>query len=108
MAAFRGYHTLLTLLTGVSNFQLVVLTPDREEEIPGLLQVCIDHGLTLIPRGGGTGYTGGSIPLDKMSAVLNTEKLEQLSSISNKTLPGSKLAVPVDYCWRRCSHKTGV
>ncbi len=74
---------------------LVVLTPDLEEEIPGLLQVCIKHGLTLIPRGGGTGYTGGAVPLDKKSAVLNTEKLEYLGAIEHKKLLGNDRVVPV-------------
>jgi FAD/FMN-containing dehydrogenase/Fe-S oxidoreductase len=59
----------------------VILTPDSEEEIAGLVQCCIELGLTVIPRGGGTGYTGGAIPLHEMSAVINTEKLESLSEI---------------------------
>ena len=29
---------------------------------------CIELGLTIIPRGGGTGYTGGAIPLDRALA----------------------------------------
>ena len=29
-----------------------------------LVEGCIELGLTIIPRGGGTGYTGGAIPLD--------------------------------------------
>jgi len=60
----------------------VVLTPDTEAEIAALVQECIALGLTVIPRGGGTGYTGGAVPLDAMSAVINTEKLEDLSEIS--------------------------
>ncbi len=60
----------------------VVLTPDSEEEIVNLVQCCIDLGLTIIPRGGGTGYTGGAIPLDCHSAVINTEKLEHISEVT--------------------------
>ncbi len=62
----------------------VVLTPDSEEEIALLVQTCIKLGLTVIPRGGGTGYTGGAIPLDAMSAVINTEKLETLGEIQKR------------------------
>jgi FAD/FMN-containing dehydrogenase/Fe-S oxidoreductase len=62
----------------------VVLTPDTEEEIAALVEACIAMGLTVIPRGGGTGYTGGAIPLDPMSAVINTEKLESLSMITQR------------------------
>ena len=59
----------------------VVLTPDTEAEIAPLVKACIELGLTVIPRGGGTGYTGGAIPLDEYSAVINTEKLESISAI---------------------------
>jgi FAD/FMN-containing dehydrogenase/Fe-S oxidoreductase len=62
-------------------YPFVVLTPDTEEEMAGLVKACIELGLTIIPRGGGTGYTGGAIPLTPMSAVINTEKLEQLGAV---------------------------
>ncbi|MBS0301277.1 MAG: DUF3683 domain-containing protein, partial [Proteobacteria bacterium] len=45
-------------------FPLVVLTPDSEAEMAALVAGCIELGLTIIPRGGGTGYTGGAIALD--------------------------------------------
>ena len=59
-------------------YPFVVLYPDTEEEVRGLVEGCIELGLTIIPRGGGTGYTGGAIPLTARSAVINTEKLERL------------------------------
>ncbi|MFM2029266.1 MAG: hypothetical protein RL517_457 [Pseudomonadota bacterium] len=69
-------------------FPLVVLKPDYESEIPGLVKACIELGLTIIPRGGGTGYTGGAIPLYAMSAVINTEKLQDIDPVQRKKLPG--------------------
>ncbi|HET7160313.1 MAG TPA: DUF3683 domain-containing protein, partial [Burkholderiales bacterium] len=44
-------------------YPFVVLNPDTEQEVARLVEACIDLGLTIIPRGGGTGYTGGAIPL---------------------------------------------
>jgi FAD/FMN-containing dehydrogenase/Fe-S oxidoreductase len=69
----------------------VVLTPDTEAEIPWLVRDCIELGLTVIPRGGGTGYTGGAVPLTPWSAVLNTEKLDHLGAIERTHLPGTDL-----------------
>ena len=69
-------------------YPFVVLTPDSEEEMAGLVKACIELGLTIIPRGGGTGYTGGAIPLTPLSAVINTEKLEQLGPVEMTMLPG--------------------
>ncbi|KQZ27674.1 FAD/FMN-binding oxidoreductase [Duganella sp. Root1480D1] len=69
-------------------YPFVVLTPDSEEEMAGLVKGCIELGLTIIPRGGGTGYTGGAIPLTPLSAVINTEKLLKLGAVEMKVLPG--------------------
>ena len=74
-------------------YPFVVLMPDTEAEIPDLVRGCIELGLTIIPRGGGTGYTGGAIPLTPLAAVINTEKLERLGAIESVQLPG--LADPV-------------
>ena len=71
----------------------VVLTPDSEAEMAGLVAGCIELGLSIVPRGGGTGYTGGAVPLTWKSAVINTEKLETLSEVEMMALPG--VAEPV-------------
>ena len=75
-------------------YPFVVLCPDEEDEIPGLVRDCIELGLTIIPRGGGTGYTGGAIPLTPLSAVINTEKLERLGNVERIELPGKLRPVP--------------
>ncbi|MES3004024.1 MAG: DUF3683 domain-containing protein, partial [Pseudomonadota bacterium] len=69
-------------------YPFVVLTPDTEEEMAGLVKGCIDLGLTIIPRGGGTGYTGGAVPLTWKSAVINTEKLEAMTEVEMVEIPG--------------------
>ncbi len=75
-------------------YPFVVLCPDEEEEIPALVEACVELGLTIIPRGGGTGYTGGAIPLTPWSAVINTEKLEHLGAIELIELPGRLRKTP--------------
>ncbi|AJC23304.1 DUF3683 domain-containing protein [Pandoraea pulmonicola] len=75
-------------------YPFVVLTPDTEAEMAALVKGCFELGLTVIPRGGGTGYTGGAIPLTPFSAVINTEKLEQLDEVEYSQLPGVDRPVP--------------
>jgi FAD/FMN-containing dehydrogenase/Fe-S oxidoreductase len=72
----------------------VVLMPDAEAEIPALVRDCIELGLTVIPRGGGTGYTGGAVPLTPWSAVFNTEKLDTLGAVETLALAGSTQSAP--------------
>ncbi len=74
-------------------YPLVVIFPDTEAEIPAIVRTCIDLELTLIPRGGGTGYTGGAIPLYPNTAVINTEKLESISAIEERVIPGQSQPV---------------
>ena len=78
-------------------YPFVVLTPDSEAEMAGLVKGCIELGLTIIPRGGGTGYTGGAIPLTWKSVVINTEKLEAMSEVAFEALPG--VEHPVATVW---------
>lgn len=78
-------------------YPFVVLTPDNEAEMAELVRGCVELDLTIIPRGGGTGYTGGAVPLTWKSAVINTEKLEQMTEVELVDLPG--VAHPVATIW---------
>jgi FAD/FMN-containing dehydrogenase/Fe-S oxidoreductase len=79
-------------------YPFVVLYPDTEDEVRSLVADCILLGLTIIPRGGGTGYTGGAIPLTWRSAVINTEKLTRLSPIERIAIAGRADPVPTIDC----------
>ncbi len=76
-------------------FPFVVLTPDTEDEVPHLVRRCIELDLTLIARGGGTGYTGGAVPLYQNTAIINTEKLQAIGTLEQKQIAGVSQAVPV-------------
>ena len=79
-------------------YPFVVLNPDTELEIAALVRASIELGLTVIPRGGGTGYTGGAIPLTPLSVVINTEKLDQHTGVQMRTLPGVSRQVATIEC----------
>ena len=75
-------------------YPFVVLTPDTEAEMALLVKGCVELGLTIIPRGGGTGYTGGAIPLTWKSVVINTEKLEAMTEVEHVQAPGHDKPLP--------------
>ncbi|WP_255991546.1 DUF3683 domain-containing protein [Chitinolyticbacter albus] len=79
-------------------YPFVVLNPDSEEEMAPLVTACIELGLTVIPRGGGTGYTGGAVPLTPMSAVINTEKLDRHQGVERIRIPGVDHEVATIQC----------
>lgn len=82
-------------------YPFVVLCPDTEAEMALLVKGCIELGLTIIPRGGGTGYTGGAIPLTWKSVVINTEKLEAMTEVELVPLPGLDSPVPTIWTDRK-------
>ena len=82
-------------------YPFVVVNPDTEAEVAPLVRALIDLELTIIPRGGGTGYTGGAVPLDAMSAVINTEKLDKHNGVEYVELPGLEGRRPVPHCGAR-------
>jgi FAD/FMN-containing dehydrogenase/Fe-S oxidoreductase len=79
-------------------FPFVVLTPDSEAEIPLLVKACAEMDLTIIARGGGTGYTGGAVPLYENTAVINMEKLEALHAVEQRLIPGQSAPVATVRC----------
>ncbi|MDY0072830.1 MAG: DUF3683 domain-containing protein, partial [Thauera sp.] len=94
-------HARVTHVTDATDWRVeypfVVLYPNREEEMAALVRNCIQLGLTIIPRGGGTGYTGGAVPLDANSVVINTEKLLSIGAVEDMVLPdaeGQPMASP--------------
>ncbi len=74
-------------------FPFVVVSPDSEAEMARVIRTCVELGLTIVPRGGGTGYTGGAVPLHAECAVINTEKLDWVGEVETAELPG--VAEPV-------------
>lgn len=63
-----------------------VLTPDNMQELPGLIRTASELGLTVIPRGGGTGLCGGSVPLSNDTVMINVEKLDAISPVTMRNI----------------------
>jgi FAD/FMN-containing dehydrogenase/Fe-S oxidoreductase len=63
---------------------LAVVTPDVEAQVAPLLAAIARLGLKAIPRGAGTGLTGGAVPLRSGCIVVNTEKLNHIRGISQQ------------------------
>jgi glycolate oxidase subunit GlcD len=56
-----------------------VVLPESAEEVAAVVAWCYDHGVPVVPRGGGTGYAGGAVPLDG-GVVLALERLARVRS----------------------------
>jgi len=63
---------------------LAVVTPDAEAQVAPLLAAIGHLGLKAIPRGAGTGLTGGAVPLRSGCVVVNTERLNHIRGIGQR------------------------
>jgi len=91
--AFTLSHHATDATDWRSHAPFCVLTPDTPEEIPGLVRTVAELGLVVIPRGGGTGLCGGSVPLSNDSVMINVEKFDQIDAVVVKNI-GEKGEVP--------------
>lgn len=77
---------LIAHVTDATDWRLflpvAVLWPEQETQVPPLLTAIADLGLHVIPRGGGTGLTGGAVPVHSGCVMINTEKLNHIHGIS--------------------------
>ncbi|MDR3739260.1 MAG: DUF3683 domain-containing protein [Terracidiphilus sp.] len=65
---------------------VAVVTPEYEEHAGPLLAAIAQLGLKAIPRGAGTGLTGGAVPLRSGCVVINTERMNHIRGISEQLL----------------------
>jgi glycolate oxidase subunit GlcD len=54
-----------------------IALPQNAGQVAETVRWCYEHDVPLIPRGGGTGFTGGAVPLDG-GVVLSLERLNKL------------------------------
>lgn len=64
---------------------VAVLRPDHEHQVRGLVKKIRKLGFSIIPRGAGTGLTGGATPLSPGCVMINTEKLNQIFPVEHRT-----------------------
>jgi len=65
-----------------------VVTPDNATEIAKLVPAIQKLGLHVIPRGGGTGLNGGSVPLHDNAVMINIEKLDFIEAVQTQDIDG--------------------
>jgi D-lactate dehydrogenase (cytochrome) len=77
---------------------VAVITPDDESQVAPLVGSIARLGLKVIPRGAGTGLTGGAVPLRANCVIINTEKLNRVQGITTRDFllrDGRKVSAPV-------------
>ena len=84
--------SLISHATDATDWRLhlpvAVVRPSQEEQVSPLLAAIEQLGLHVIPRGGGTGLTGGAVPVSAGCVMINTEKLNRINGIDYRAFRG--------------------
>lgn len=63
----------------------VVVWPDGAEQVSAIMRAAADRRIPVVPRGAGTGYSGGAIPVDG-GIVVSMERMNRLLEIDEENL----------------------
>lgn len=77
------FHRDATGSQGLSGIPDAVVLPESAEQVRAVVAWCYEHDVAIIPRGGGSGFSGGCVPvsggvvvaLDRMTRVRNFDPL---------------------------------
>src|SRR4030066_1023398 len=63
----------------------VVLKPTTTQQVSQIMKICFDNNIPVTPRGGGTGLSGGALPIYG-GVLLSTEKMNKILEIDSRNL----------------------
>ena len=67
-------------LSAYRQLPLAVVLPDSEEQIVDVMRVCREMSVPIVPRGAGTGLSGGALP-HAQGIVLSTARLNKIRKV---------------------------
>jgi glycolate oxidase subunit GlcD len=79
VAPTAAYLADETEARGLRGHADAVALPRSAEEVAEVVGWCYERGVAIVPRGGGTGYAAGAVPLDG-GVVLSLERLDRVRS----------------------------
>jgi FAD/FMN-containing dehydrogenase/Fe-S oxidoreductase len=96
--------TLVAHATDATDWRLhlpaAVAMPTAVGQVQPLLEAIGALGLHAIPRGAGTGLTGGAVPLRPGCVVVNTERLDRVLGFEERAFPQPGGAAPLAHVVR--------
>ncbi|WP_456402461.1 FAD-binding oxidoreductase [Persephonella sp.] len=69
--------------TRIKMLPSVVVIPESEEEVQKIVKICYQEGIPITPRGAGSGYTGGSLPV-KGGVLVSFERMDRILEIDEE------------------------
>jgi FAD/FMN-containing dehydrogenase len=64
----------------------LVLSPGTVEELRAAIALCVGHKIAVVPRGGGLSYTGGFLPVQTRTAIIDMRRLDRIIEINEEDM----------------------
>ena len=62
-----------------------IVLPANSGEVAAVVRLCAEHRVPIVPRGAGTGYTGGAVPMEG-GVVISLERMNRILEIDEGNL----------------------
>ena len=85
----------------------LVVIPETKEEVQKLVKICYEEGVPVTPRGAGSGYTGGSLPI-KGGVVVSFEKMDKILEIDEENAVARVQPGVITYRLQQAVEKKGL
>ncbi|WP_028575366.1 FAD-binding and (Fe-S)-binding domain-containing protein [Desulfonatronovibrio hydrogenovorans] len=63
---------------------MMVLFPENTSQIRAIVQLANEMNFTIVPRGGGSGLTGGAIPAMRLCVILSLSRMKEILEIDKE------------------------
>jgi glycolate oxidase subunit GlcD len=63
-----------------------VVFPATTEEVASVILVCAHHDVPIIPRGAGTGYSGGAVPTARGGVIVNLARMSRILGVETEAM----------------------
>ncbi|WP_457641056.1 FAD-binding oxidoreductase [Persephonella sp.] len=93
--------------TRIKMLPSVVVIPESEKEVQKIVKICYQEGIPVTPRGAGSGYTGGALPV-KGGVLVSFEKMDRILEIDEENSVARVQPGVVTYKLQQAVEKKGL
>ncbi len=65
---------------------LVIISPENTHEVQAIIRLANELEFKIVPRGGGTGLTGGAVPASRRTAIVSLSRMKDNLTIDPQTM----------------------
>ena len=65
---------------------MLLVSPASSQEIRDIIRLANELGFSLVPRGGGSGLTGGAVPTESRSVILSLSRMKSILDVDTENM----------------------